>query len=191
MKNKLCLALVLCGPATVLAAEHGGGESPFAGDLGNALWTVVIFVCVLVVLGKFAWGPILGALQKREQFIHNSLAQAKRDREQAEQTLKEYEEKLHAARAEATAIVEEGRRDADEVRRREEAKAKEEAERMLERARREIGVATETAVSELYSLSSKLATDVAARVIGKELTGPDHERLLSEAIDEFKTVNRN
>jgi len=191
MHKALIVATVLGSAAPALAAGDGGSGNPFAGDIGNALWTVVVFVIVLIVLGKFAWGPILDALQKREQFIHDSLAQAKRDREQAERRLKEYEQKLHAAKAEATAIVEEGRRDADEVRRREEAKAKEEAERMLERARREITVATETAVGELYALSGKLATDVASRVIAKELTGPDHERLMSEAIEEFKTVNRN
>jgi len=189
MKRAWWLALVPALVTPVFASSEGGAGNPFAGDIGNALWTVVIFVVVLIVLGKFAWGPILNALQKREQFIHDSLAQAKKDREAAEAALKEYEQKLHEAKAEATAIVEEGRRDADEVRRREEARAKEEAEAMLQRARREITVATETAVSELYSLSSRLATDVASRVIRKELTGSDHERLIAEAIDEFKSVN--
>jgi len=188
MKRAWWFALVL-GPVTPVFASGGGGGNPFAGDVGNALWTVVIFVVVLIVLGKFAWGPILDALQKREQFIHDALAQAKRDREQAEASLREYEQKLHQAKAEATAIVEEGRRDADVLRRKIEGDAKAEADRMIQRARREITVATETAVSELYSLSSRLATDVASRVIRKELTGADHERLIAEAIDEFKSVN--
>jgi len=190
MKRALWIYLAL-GLATPVFASGDGGNNPFAGDIGNAVWTVIIFVLVLVVLGKFAWGPILDALQKREQFIHDSLAQAKKDREAAEASLREYEQKLHAAKAEATALVEEGRRDADVLRRKIEEAAKVEAERMVARARREITVATETAVSELYSLSSKLATDVASRVIRKELTGTDHERLMAEAIDEFKSVNNN
>src|SRR5437763_12037120 len=130
-----------------LAAEGAGEASPslFAGDLGNSVWTVLIFVLVLVVLGKYAWGPILSTLQTRESFIHEALAKAKADRDEAEARLKQYEERLANARAEATAIVEEGRRDADAVKRRIEATAKAEADKMVDRAKREIHVATVTA----------------------------------------------
>jgi F-type H+-transporting ATPase subunit b len=168
--------------ATPALASEGGGGNIFAGDLGNAIWTVVVFLVVLVVLGKFAWGPLLAGLQERERFIHDSLAQAKADREAAEARLREYEARLAQARAEATAIVEEGRRDAESVKARIEAKAREEAERMIERARREIGIATDTAVKDLYGLAGRLATDAASRIIRRELSGADHERLVAEAI---------
>jgi len=183
--------LALAVPA--LAAEAEGGESPslLSGDLGNSLWTLVIFVLVLVILGKFAWGPILNTLQTRESFIREALEKAKHDREAAEARLKEYEAKLAASRAEATAIVEEGRRDADVVKRRIEATAKEEADKMIERAKREIHIATDTATKELYTLSAKLATQLAARVIGRELTPQDHARLISEAIDGIDSGGRN
>jgi F-type H+-transporting ATPase subunit b len=168
-----------------LAAEGAGEAQPslLAGDIGNVFWTILIFVLVLVVLGKFAWGPILNTLQSRESFIHEALAKAKRDRDEAEARLREYEERLATARAEATAIVEEGRRDADAVRHKIEAAAKAEADKMIERARHEIHLATDTATRELYQLSARLATDMAARVIGRELSAQDHERLISEAID--------
>ncbi|HYX23687.1 MAG TPA: F0F1 ATP synthase subunit B [Thermoanaerobaculia bacterium] len=175
-----------------LAAEEGG-EAPslFAGDLGNSVWTLLIFVVVLVVLGKFAWGPILNTLQTRESFIREALEKAKHDREAAEARLKEYEQKLAAARGEASAIVDEGRRDADVVKRRIEAAAKEEADKMIERARREIQIATDTAIKELYTLSAKLATQLAAQVIGRELTPQDHQRLISEAISGIEGAGRN
>ncbi|HEY3552366.1 MAG TPA: F0F1 ATP synthase subunit B, partial [Solirubrobacterales bacterium] len=153
------------------------------GDIGNVFWTVLIFVLVLVVLGKFAWGPILSTLQTRESFIHEALAKAKHDRDEAEARLKQYEERLAGARGEATAIVEEGRRDAEVVKRKIEAAAKVEADKMIDRARREIQIATVTATRELYDLSARLATDMAARVIGRELSAKDHERLIAEAID--------
>lgn len=177
-----CLATA----SPVLAAGGEGASNPFAGDIGNALWTIVIFLVVVVVLGKFAWGPILDALQKRETFIRDSLAQAKHDREDAERKLKELTDRLNTARQEATAIVDEGRRDAEVVKHRIEQEARSEADRMIERARREIGIATETAVKEIYTLGSKLATDVASRVIRKELSGTEHDRLINESIDEFK-----
>jgi F-type H+-transporting ATPase subunit b len=170
-------------PALAAEAEPAGEPSLFAGDLGNSVWTILIFVLVLVILGKFAWGPILKNLQARESFIHDALARAKRDRDEAEARLREYEERLASARAEATAIVDEGRRDAEVVKRRIEESAKVEADKMIDRARREIHLATVTATRELYDLSAKLATDLAARVLGREITAKDHERLISEAID--------
>ena len=168
----------------VLAAEKAGEEAPnlLAGDLGNSFWTLVIFVIVLVVLGKFAWGPLLSQLQGRENRIREWLESAKHDSDAAAAKLKEYEQKLAASRAEATAIVEEGRRDAEVVKRRIEAAAKEEADKTIERAKREIQIATDTATKELYTLSAKLATQLAAQVIGRELSPQDHERLISQAI---------
>ena len=177
------LAALLAMAAPALAAEAEASPNLFAGDLGNAFWTTLIFVLLLVVLGKYAWGPILSTLQTRESFIHEALAKAKADRDEAEARLKQYEERLAGARAEATAIVEEGRRDADAVRRRIEATAKAEADKMVDRAKREIHVATVTATRELYELSARIATKMAAQVLGRELSPADHERLMSEAID--------
>jgi F-type H+-transporting ATPase subunit b len=178
---------LMLSAAPALAAEgghaEGGANNPFAGDIGNALWTLIIFVLVLVVLGKYAWGPILGNLQARENFIFESLEKAKRDRDEAEARLRQYEERLASARAEASAIVDEGRRDADAVKRRIEEDAHKEADRMIERARREIQIATDTATKELYTLSARLATEMATRIVGKQLTVQDQERLIAESID--------
>ena len=194
LKSALCALplLALAIPALAAAAEESA-EAPslFAGDLGNSAWTLVIFVIVLIVLGKFAWGPILSGLQSRETFIREALESAKHDREAAEARLKEYEQKLAASRAEATAIVEEGRRDAEVVKRRIEAAAKEETDKMIERAKREIQIATDTAVKELYTRSAKLATQLAAQVIGRELSPQDHQRLISQAIDGIEGAGRN
>ncbi|HWM93620.1 MAG TPA: F0F1 ATP synthase subunit B [Thermoanaerobaculia bacterium] len=181
----ISLAL-LAAPVLAAPAEHGegGGENNiFAGDVGNMIWTLVIFLLVVLVLGKFAWGPILNTLQARESFIHDALAAAKRDRDAAEARLREYEERLAQSRAEATAIVDEGRRDAVVVKQRIEEDARREADKMIERAKREIQIATETATKELYLLSARLATDMAGKMIGRELTTQDHERLIAESLD--------
>ena len=186
----LCLGLVLLA-APILAtpteeAGHGGGHENniFAGDVGNVLWTLIIFGLVIFVLGKFAWGPLLDYLKQREDFIHDSVAKAKADREAAELRLTELEKRLNDARAEATAIVEEGRRDAEVVRQRVGEEAKVEAKKELERAKREIAIARETAVKHLYEVSGNLAVEIAARIVGRELQKKDHERLISEAIAE-------
>ena len=170
-------------------AESPGG--PFEGNFGVALWTLVIFGIVVFVLGKFAWGPILGGLQAREKFIRESLESAKRDREAAEARLKEYSDKLVAARAEATAIVEEARRDAEALKRRFQEETQAEANRTIERARREIKIAQETGVKELYVLTAKLTTQVAGKILQREIQPADHERLIQESIRELGEGKRN
>lgn len=190
--SALSLFAIFTSATTTLGSEGGGEQSTlFTGDLGNIVWTLITFFVVLGVLGKFAWGPILSALQKREEFIRDSLTQAKRDREDAGQQLKEYTEKLVAARAEATAIVDEGRRDAEVLKRKIEDDAKVEAQASLDRAKREIALATDTAVKELYTIGAKLATEVAGKIIRKELNAGDHERLISESIDDLEKVGRS
>lgn len=170
-------------------APAGGENSLFAGDLGNAVWTLVVFGLVVFLLGKYAWGPILTRLQEREGFIRDSLAQAKADRLAAEAQLKAYEERLAHARAEASKIVEEGRRDAEAVKARIELTAREESERMIARAKREIDLAKDTAVKELYTMAGRLATDAASRIIRQELKAEDHERLIAESIARLEAAS--
>ncbi|MCH7701707.1 MAG: F0F1 ATP synthase subunit B [Planctomycetes bacterium] len=189
------MAVTVLGAASarVLAAGEAqqGSPSIFTGDLGNVFWTLVTFLAVVFVLGKFAWPPILTALQKREEFIRDSLQQAKTDRESAEARLKEYEQRLQSAREEATGIVEEGRRDAEVVKREIESTARQEAGAMLERAKRDIGIARDTAVRDLYDLSGELATNIASRIIRQEVDSAAHERLISESIDELAKLHGN
>lgn len=168
--------------AAPLQASEGGAVGPFEGNVGNAVWTLVVFALVVFVLGKFAWGPILSGLTEREKFIRQSLEEARHDRKQAEVRLKQYTDQLNAARNEATAIVEEARRDADAVRRRIEAEGREEAQKMLERARREIGLAKEGAVLELYEVSARVTTEIVGRILQREIKSQDHERLIRDSL---------
>src|SRR3954463_12118452 len=111
MKKLLTLAFVVIAILPLYAAEQAAPLSPFAGNVGNAIWTLVIFTLVVIVLGKFAWGPVLGLLKDREQFIHKALADAKHDREQAEASLRDYTEKLRQARVEADQLITTARAD--------------------------------------------------------------------------------
>jgi F-type H+-transporting ATPase subunit b len=186
----LAISATLAIPALAAEAEHGEAPSLFAGDLGNSFWTLLIFVLVLVILGKLAWGPILNTLQARETFIREALETAKRDRDEAEARLRQYEERLAQSRAEASAIVEEGRRDAVVVKQRIEEEARHEADKMIERARREIQIATETATKDLYLVAARLSTEMAGRILGREITPQDHERLIAESLDGLSSAGR-
>jgi F-type H+-transporting ATPase subunit b len=190
--KRLLIALTALAAAPAFAAEHGeGSPNVFSGDVGNALWTLVIFLLVVFVLGKYAWGPILKALQAREDFIREALEKAKRDRDEAETRLKEYEARIANARAEATAIVDEGRRDAEAVKRSIEEQTRVEAEKMLSRAKHEIQLASDTATKDLYNLSARLATDMATKILGREISAQDHTRLINESLSSLDAAPRN
>lgn len=184
------VAMLALTALPVAAAGEGGENSIFGGDVGNVVWTLVTFGLVIFVLGKFVWGPLTDMIQQREDLILSSLEQAKSDREAAEAKLQELEQRLNDARGEATAIVEEGRRDADAVRQKIEADAKAEADKMVARAKREIGIARETAVKELYELSGNLAADIAGRIVGRELDAKDHAQLISSALEELQSEGK-
>jgi F-type H+-transporting ATPase subunit b len=177
--------------AASAAASEGGENNLFAGDIGNAFWTLLIFGLVIVVLGKFAWTPLLNGLQKREEFIRVSLEEAKEDRLAAEARLQEYEQKLVGAKDEANEIIDRAKGEAESLRVRLEQQAREESERMLERAKREIDIAKQSAVKELYSTSAELATDIAGKILHRELDSQDHDRLIKESIDELGNLDRN
>jgi len=184
------LVMAMAPVASVWAAEEGE-VNLFAGDIGNAIWTLVIFLAVILVLGKFAWGPMLSGLQRREQFIRDSLEEAKQDREAAQAQLEEYNKKLDTATAEALKVLEEGRRDAEVVKERIEEKARSEADQMVERAKREIDLAKQSAIKELYETSITVGSDIAARILEREINARDHEDLIAESIDHLKELDSN
>lgn len=194
----LIAALLAFGAVPVLAEEHDSGHEA-AGradkpalldwDLGSAFWSIIVFVIVLAILRATAWKPILQGLQKREQFITDSIRDAKREREDAQKLLADYAKKIEQARTESSAIVEEGRRDGEEVRKRIHAEAKAEADAMVARAKKEIEMARDDAVKQLYDQTVALATSVAGKIVRKELAPADHKRLLDESLAELSRVN--
>ena len=100
------------------AAGHGDGAgqeqpSPLVVDPDLAIWTFLVFLVLLAVLWKFAWGPIAAALDLREQKIADNIAAAEQCNEEAKKLLADYEAKLAAARDEVRGILDEARRDAE------------------------------------------------------------------------------
>jgi F-type H+-transporting ATPase subunit b len=179
------LLMSAAGPA--FAEEHAEVPlSPFAGNVGNAIWTLGIFLIVVVVLGKFAWGPILSLLQERETFIHKALSDAKHDREQAEERLKEYTKALQGARAEASALVETARQDAERLRAQLREKAKAEADGMIRNAERQIQLETARALQQVRNEAVDLSVQIASKIIQRNLTKEDNERLITDALQQVE-----
>ncbi len=179
--------VVLALPAA--AQEHEAvALSPFAGDFGNALWTLVIFLIVVVLLGKFAWGPVLGLLRQREEFIHKSLSDAKHDRDEAEARLKEYAAKLQSAQAEALTIIEGARKDGERLREELRQRAKAEADAQLANAQRQIQLETTRALQQIRHEAVDLSVAIASKLIQRNISKEDNERLIDEALRQIDTT---
>ncbi len=187
MKKLLVVAILAVNALPIHAAEEAAALSPFAGDLGNAIWTLGIFVIVVIVLGKFAWGPVLALLQQREEFIHRALADAKRDRDEADAKLKEYAAKLQSAHAEAATILEETRRDAERLREEVRQRAKAEADKLLANAQRQIQLETSRALDQIRREAVDLAVMIASKIIQRNLSKADNEKLIDEALKQVES----
>ena len=184
----LACAVVLgfCGQAL------GSGNSGFYfGDLGQALVVMVIFVVLLVVLGKWAWKPIVAQLRRREEQIAETLTQTKQDHTQAQELLDEYRQKLSTAQGQADAMLNQSRKDAARTADDTLQSAREQARQIALDAQREIGQARKGAIRELQQTTAQLAGDIAAKVISEHLNSADHDRLVDLSMKEIgKRVSR-
>jgi F-type H+-transporting ATPase subunit b len=177
------------GKADAHGTAHGGGahsESPLSGDLGNILSTLVIFITLLIVLGKFAWTPLLKSLQERENFIKELVDKAERDRRAAADAAAEYEQKLATAKDEVKAIIDEGRKDAERLKADIVASAGKEADETRARVRREIETARDQALKEIYDVAGRLAIQAASKILERELKPEDHRKIVNEAIEAYR-----
>jgi len=180
------------GEATGHGEAGGHGEKPplLSFDPGAAVWSIIVFAILMLVLRTFAWKPILEGLQQREKFIHDSIEDAKRHQREAEETLRRYTEQINRAREEATAIVEEGRRDAEAVRKRMNDEARAESHALVERAKRDLAIARDDAIKSLYRQSVELSTQMAAKLVKRQLTPQDQQALIDEALTEIGNLRR-
>ena len=164
--------------------ERGPVGGPFDVPIGTSLWAIVIFVALLLTLRKFAWKPIAAALEKREQAIRDSLERAEKARLEVAESLKKEQEILDAARVQAVALVEAARGAAEKSREEVLAKARAEAQEVLDRGMRELRLQQESAAAQLRREIVDLAIAAAERVIRRSLGDEDHRRLAEEAVRE-------
>jgi F-type H+-transporting ATPase subunit b len=194
MRNLLwtMVLIVLCLAAGPVAAapEGGGSPNPLEFRYDTAFWAVVVFVLLLVILRKTAWGPILEGLQKREQSILSAVEEAKHARAETVKVTNEFKVKMDQAYAEIPKMMETARRDAQNLAEEMRAKANQDIQAERARLRREIDMARDQALQELWNQTAQLATLISAKAIGRSLTEDDHRRLIDEALTEMTNQRR-
>lgn len=166
-------------------SHEEGTPDPLSVDPDLAIWTLVVFVLLLIVLKRFAWGPIIEGLDRREKSVADHIAQAERNHEQAKLLLGQYEQKLAGAANEVRELLEEARRDSDHTKQEILAEARAGAEAEKARALRDIDTAADAAMEALAERSAELAIDLAGKIVHAQLSKDDHARLIQEALAKF------
>lgn len=166
---------------------HGVSEDPSSDpeDPDLAIYTFIVFLLLVGILSKFAWGPVVRGLDKREQKIAENIALAQRSADDARRMLAEYEAKLSAAADEVRAILDEARRDAEHTQQEILARARADAQAEMSRAKREVETAKDQAIKELAETAANQAVLLAEKVLRTQLAEADHKRLIAEAMAGF------
>jgi F-type H+-transporting ATPase subunit b len=174
---------VTAAPAPIAGhgAEGGHGQPDIlAVEAPLAIWTVVVFGILLLILAKFAWKPMMKALHDREEHIEHCLLEAEKARNEAERLMSENQKNLARATEQVRALLEAARQDAEASANGIVQKAQAEAEASRERAERDIATARDQALSDIFTKTADLAVAVAGKVLSKNL-GPDDQRRLTDA----------
>jgi F-type H+-transporting ATPase subunit b len=178
------------------AGEPAHDEGVFGWALDLAIWTIVVFGLLYVVLRyvKLPGAPapafvmMLEGLQKREQNIHAAMEEAQRARDESVRLREQLQREMAAVGDKVRTILEDARRDAERANSEMAAKARAEMAAERERMRREIEIARDQALQQLWNQSAELATLISAKTIRRQLSPDDHRRLADEALAEIRAA---
>ena len=143
-----------------------------------------MFIILLALLKKFAWGPLMGIMKQREEHVANEIDTAEKSRKEAQELLEEQRNLLKEARKEAQELIENAKKQGEIQREEIIVAARAEAERLKETAKLEIEQQKEKAVAALREQVASLSVLIASKVIEKELNEEDQEKLINEYIQE-------
>jgi F-type H+-transporting ATPase subunit b len=166
-------------------AAHGGDPNILEAQIPLAVWSFLVFVLLLVILGKYAWGPMMKALHDREHAMEKAHADAERARAEAAELLAQHQRQMQEATAQVRSLLDEARRNGQATAEEIVKKAQGEAEMARQRAERDIQTAKDQALSELWTTSANLAVSVAGKVLSKEMTEDDRRRLVDRAVQQL------
>lgn len=190
MRSFLTRALLLTATVATPAFASEGAEAPrglLSPEGGLMFWTLVIFAVLFVILSKFAFKPILEAVEGREKDLRDAMEQAKADRDAAAAALAEQQAQLAAARGDAQKIIAESRATAEKMRADLLEATKAQQAEMLERAKRDIEAEKVNAIADLRREAVDLAIAGAGKVIEKNLDDASNRKLVESYLSSIGT----
>lgn len=181
-------ALALSAAATALLAAPAGAQEAAAEQTpglmspnpGLMIWTLLIFAALFFVLKRFAFPPIVGAVEARERALEEAIEGARRDRDEAARLLAEARAALDSTRAESQQFIAQARAQAEKMRADQLEQTRVQQAELLERARRDIDAERLRAIADLRREAVDLALAGATKVIGRNLDDAGNRRLVEE-----------
>jgi F-type H+-transporting ATPase subunit b len=186
MKLALVAPALLVLPAASLASGGEGLGSLISVAPGSMLYTLITFALLLIILWKFAWGPIVKGLEQREESIHGAIEKAQTDREEAEKLLKGYEEKLKTASSEIADRLSKADKEAQARVEQAKEQAREEGEKLIAKAKQEIESQKDKVSAELKAEVADLAASIAAAAISESFDGEDQLRIIKRRLEQVE-----
>jgi F-type H+-transporting ATPase subunit b len=171
--------------ATILAQESSESTNPILPATNELIVGIIAFAVLFVILWRVALPRANQILSERTENIEGKLKQAEQERQQAEELLRQYRERLANAEDEAQRIIDEARANAERLRRDLMAKAEQEANRVIEQGREAIRGERDRAVRQLRTEVGSLAVELATRVVGDSLDRDRQLRLIDQYIDQL------
>jgi F-type H+-transporting ATPase subunit b len=157
-------------------------------DPGLFIWTILTFLVLLALLTKFAWKPLLAALEARRELIAKAVDDAEKTRKELERVKHESLGILAKARVEAEGILSRSRADAEAFREEMRQKAIVDANAIVKRAEREIQLETNRAIEQLRRESVDLSLAIATKLLQRNVTKDDNVALIDETIRQIDTM---
>jgi F-type H+-transporting ATPase subunit b len=156
-------------------------------DPGLFIWTIVTFLVLVGLLAKFAWRPLLQALDGRQALIRKSLEDAEQAKRELERLHQESAQIIRQARVDADAIIARTRADAEVLRGELKDKARAEADQIVRGAERQIQLEAARALQQLRHEAVDLSVMIASKLIQRNLSKADNDKLIDEALKQVES----
>jgi F-type H+-transporting ATPase subunit b len=197
----LAMAAFLLAPVSLCLADTPDAPGfkndlipnpPISGQsVTAAIWTIAIFLILLIILYPTAWKQVLAGLKAREERIRKDIADAEAARIKAEQTLSQYTAQLATAQQQARETIAQAAAEAEKIATSMKLKAQQEAEEAKEKAIKEIEIAKQAANGEIYDQTATLATSIAEKIIRRTLNANDQRDLVNQSLQQLKNLGNN
>ena len=151
-------------------------------DPGLFIWTIATFLVLLVLLAKYAWKPLLQALESRQEMIQKSLDDAEQAKKDLEQVQQESAKIVAKARTEADSIIARTRADSAKLKEDLRQTAKTEAESIIKNAERQIQQERDRAMSQVRREAVDVSLMIASKLIKRNLSQEDNDTLIEDAL---------
>ncbi len=159
-------------------------------DPGLYIWTIATFLILVGLLAKFAWKPLLEALEQRQASIRQSLDDVRQAKQELERLHSESARMLSEARSQADAIITDTRADVNRFRDELKQKARDEAATIVKSAERQIELETARALQQIRHEAVDISVAIASKLLQRNVTRADNERLIEDTFRQIESTER-